>query len=275
MSRPIWQQRYRNQASSRAAYIHPKIYGATPPPKQRRFSLRISLRVWAVLSALAALGAIVWLLFLSPAFVIRRIDVIGSVTPDVLQTFQVLQGRNLLAYSTGSMGDQLRSEQSSIRDLRVTKGLPDTLRIEVGLRAPALRWRSGSEEVLIDTAGVPFKRGTGLTETSGTESAPLVVDTHAQTVTLGTPLVRAAFVALIVKLGQDFPVRFPVSIDHFEIGESTFEVRLVTTAGWSVLVDTTRAIDPQLDAFGQVFTKYHDEIHQYVDLRVEGRAYYQ
>lgn len=224
--------------------------------------------------ATAAIAALAWLLFVSPAFAIRRIDVVGSVTPDVLTEIQQLQGRNLLSYSTGSMTERLRSAQSSIKQLAVSKGLPDTLRIEVGLRTPVLRWQSADEEYLLDGEGIPFKRGAGYTQTSADELAPLVVDKAVQPVIIGQRFISPNFVALVTELHHDFPLRFPVGIDRFELGESTFSLTLVTDAGWTAQFDTGRAIEPQLTALGEVFAKFHEGIKESVDLRVEGRAFY-
>lgn len=274
MSRPQWNQRYQQRASSRSAYVHPKIYGATPRAERAKFQVHVSLRIWAVMSATAAIGALGWLLFASPAFAIRQIDVVGSVTPDVLTEIQQLQGRNLLGYSTGSMTQKLRASQSSISQLAVYKGLPDTLRIEVGLRTPVLRWKTGDDEYLLDAEGIPFRRGAGYTQTSADDSAPLVVDLAKQPVVVSKRFMSPDFIKLVSQLHHDFPLRFPVGVDHYELGQSTFSLTLVTSAGWKAEFDTNRSIEPQLTALGEVFAKFHDGIKESVDLRVEGRAYY-
>lgn len=274
MPRPHWNTKYQQRASSRSAFVHPKIYGATPRPERPSLSIRISLRTWALLTATAALACLGWLLFASPAFAIRRIDVVGSVTPDVLAEIQQLQGRNLLAYSTDSMAERLLGAQSSIKQLAVYKGLPDTLRIEVGLRSPVLRWKTGEDEYLLDAEGIPFQRGAGYTQTTADESAPLVIDLAKQPVSAGKRFMSPDFIALVGTLDHEFPIRFPLKVDHYELGESTFSLTLVTDAGWKAYFDSTRAIEPQLTALGDVFGKFHDGIKEYIDLRVEGRAYY-
>ncbi len=274
MPRPQWNQRYQNRASNRSTYVHPKIYGATAELQRQRWQLQISLRTWAIVSATAALAALGWLLFASPAFAIRRIDVVGSVSPDVLAEIQQLQGQNLLAYSTGSMTAKLRTAQSSIDQLAVYKGLPDTLRIEVGLRTPVLRWKAGDDEYLLDGEGIPFQRGSGYTQTSADESAPLVVDLAKQPVTVGRRFMSPDFVRTIGELHHAWPLRFPVDVDHYELGQSSFSLGVITSAGWTAELDTTRSIEPQLVALGEVFAKFHDTIRESVDLRVEGRAYY-
>lgn len=271
--RPSWRDRYQRGSVGRSRLVHPKIYGTTPRERPT-FRLSIGIKVWAISAAVFATLCVAWFLFLSPAFAIQRIDVVGTVTPDVLSEIQQLQGKNLLAYSSGNMDEKLRGAQSSIRTLEISKGLPNTLRIELVLRTPVLRWKSGDETYFIDANGEAFQRGEGYVSPTDDRPVPEIVDTYAQPVVSGRPIIRKELVAFVETLDREFPSKFPVGVRNYEIGESTLQLALVTEPGWKILLDTTRPVDAQLEATKQVFERFHDQIREYVDLRVEGRAYF-
>jgi len=224
-----------------------------------------------VLSAIG-IGAIGWLIFASNIFVVRTITVIGTVTPEVQQEINTLQGKHILLYSTHGMEDRLRAAQSSIDMLSISKGLPDTLLITVTQRKPALQWKSGNDEYMVDSAGVLFR----LTETADSyKDLPSVVDQGALPVTPGSQVTSPAFVSFVRELADQFTREFPIGIDHIAIGQSMFELALHTDDGWYALFDTKRQVDPQLQALKDIIKHYHDAIHEYVDLRVSGKAFFQ
>ena len=61
---------------------------------------------------------------------------------------------------------------------------------------------------------------------------------------------------------------------HFEVVETTFDVNLHTEAGFYVKFNTMRASAKQLDNLKKVLVKKREEVHEYVDLRIDGWAYY-
>lgn len=270
--RPSWQSRYRTSGLRRERFRSGKLF--TPTPTERPgFRLSVPKPVWLGLGLAGLVGVAGWFFFLSPTFAIERIDVVGDVTPEVQAEVNSLYGKNLLTYSSGGMADRLRSAQSSIRDLQVFKGLPDTIRLEIALRDPVLAWRSQDQLYLIDAAGVAFQVANP--EERITERGLVtVVDTANQPVIIGEQHIRRELVAFIRQLGSDFSRKFPLTVDRIEVGQSTFELTLVTSAGWRVVVDSTRTLDPQLDALISIFASFHDNIKEYVDLRIEGRAYF-
>ena len=182
--RSSWRDRYQGSAARHGRYLHPKIYGTTQREAEPTFHIEFDLRIWALITTASAVLLAAWFLFFSPAFAIETIDVVGTVTPDILQDIQSLQGKNLLAYSSGSMTTRLRGAQSSIRTLAISKGLPNTLRIEVVQRTPVLRWTSGETKYLIDAHGEAFQRGMGFTETADDDPIPEVVDEFKQPVVM-------------------------------------------------------------------------------------------
>ncbi len=268
---PSWRTKYRSRAS-RGRYRNPGIYERTPKNQASRLP-KIPRKFWVAAAALVLSGGLVWFLFFSQVFAIEEVKIVGAVTPEVDQKLQTLHGRNLLTYSATDLRQELATSQSSVRELEIFKGLPDTLRIDIALRDPVFVWERGEERYFVDKEGIVFQ----LNDEPAAQAAEVLVhvrDGQQQPVTLGQALVGSGFVTFVAELARTFPVKFPLEIDHLELGQTTFELTVVTKAGWRALLDTTRQLEPQLDALQQVFEKYHDRIKEYVDLRIPERAFF-
>ncbi|MBI2589988.1 hypothetical protein HYW32_03145 [Candidatus Berkelbacteria bacterium] len=263
MPQPNWRERYR----------HPKIYRATPTYVQP-VKIRLDPKLIGMSVGLILFSGLIWLILFSKLFMIQQIDIVGTVTPEVQTEITNLYGKNLLTYSSGGMERRLKEAQSSIREVQVYKGLPRTLRIEIAVRTPILAWRSGDTTYLLDEQGIAFQAGVGVAVDEQGKSLITVVDNFRQPIVLGKQLVRRQFITMAAELSRTFPVQFPLIIDRLEVGQTTFELVVVTNAGWKAYFDTTRDLEPQLESLKKIFENFHDAIKEYVDLRIVGRAYY-
>lgn len=213
-----------------------------------------------------------WWLLASPTFAVREVVVSGSLNQTVAEALTRLKGSNIVLLRTEAIEHELPQHQSSIRELRIIKGFPSTLKIAVAVRAPIAAWQSGSDHFFIDRDGVAFQSEGELAGTA--DGLPVVTDERAQPVTLGAPLVSRAFVAFVGALDHDFSDQIGNAITSLSVGETTRQLTVHTDAGFLIRFDTTRSLDPQLTALRQVLDRSRSEIHEYVDLRVEGKVFY-
>lgn len=257
----------------RSQYQNPKIHRQTPS-NVAPFRLEVPRRVWIGVAVCTLLGAAAWVIFGSTTFHIQQIDVVGSANEAVRAEIEELRGVNILTYSTGGMTARLKEAQSSIETLHISKGLPHTLRVEVALRTPVIRWERGGESYLLDEDGVVFQHAPGSGMDEVIAGLPRVVDLQAEPVIPGKKVMSRQFVAFIRETTATFADQFPIALDHFELSQTSFEITLVTKSTWKAVFDTTRPPQPQLESLRQVFEHFHDDIHEYVDLRVPGRAYF-
>lgn len=257
----------------RSQYQNPKIHRQTPA-NNAPFRVDIPRWVWLVLVAGMVAGGVGWLIFGSATFKIQQIEIVGSVNEAVQAEIEGLRGTNILTYSSGGMTSRLKAAQSSIETLTIAKGLPRTLRIGVTLRDPVIRWERGSEAYLLDEDGIVFQYAPGAGMDEEVATLPRVVDLQSEPVVPGKKVMSRQFVTFIHDTATAFVDQFPIGLDHFELGQTSFEITLVTKSGWKAVLDTTRPPQPQLDSLQQVFEHFHDDIHEYVDLRIPGRAYF-
>lgn len=265
-------RRFSAKANRQSRYLHPKIYGKTPKievPKELFFN-KHALKA---LLLFGVLGGIIWFIFGSSYFKIKEINIVGSVTASVKSEIDALEGKNLLTYSAKGMTEKIKTSQSSIKDLNIYKGFPDALRVEVVMRDPQMSWKSQGKTYLIDADGVAFQAAEGELVTFENK-LPEVIDPFSQPVKLGNKLVSKGFIEFVKELGNSFEKRMPIKIKEIQVGETTLEVAVVTDKGWKALFSTTRSPEAQLDALIKIVEQFHDDIKEYVDLRISGRAYY-
>ncbi|MCA9388338.1 cell division protein FtsQ/DivIB [Candidatus Berkelbacteria bacterium] len=267
--RQTWRKKY--GVGRQHKYLHPKIYSKTRANKPKK-KIIIPKFVWLALVVVSFIGGLSWFVFGSDYFLVKEIRVVGSITPEVEAAIDGLHGEHLLTYSTVGMTKNLKKTQGSIRRLEISKGLPSTLLIDVVLRKPVLIWRTNGKDYLIDKDGVIYNAD--VDELKSNHNLPLIEDTMKQPVAVGSPIVTKPFVEFITELNDQFSDSFPISITKFVVRETTFEVELHTDKGWYVLFDTNRLVKPQLDGLKDVFEKFGLEIKEYVDLRIEGKAYF-
>ncbi len=265
-------RRFSAKANRSSRYLHPKIYGKTPKievPKE----LFLNARFFKFLLPFGILLGVAWFIFGSSYFKIKEINIVGSVTASVKAEIDSLEDKNLLTYSARGMTDKIKKSQSSIKDLNIYKGFPDSLRVEVVMRDPQMSWKSQGKTYLIDNDGVAFQAGEGELVTFENK-LPEVVDPYAQPVTLGSKLVSKGFIQFAKELNTNFEKRMPIKIQEIQVGETTLEAAVVTDRGWKALFSTTRSSEAQIDSLIKIVEQFHDDIKEYVDLRIAGRAYY-
>jgi hypothetical protein len=103
---------------------------------------------------------------------------------------------------------------------------------------------------------------------------PKVIDKKNFSVSPGKKLVSPNFIAFIVNINQGFFNAVNIKPLDFEVDETTFDVVLRTEAGFYVKLNSLRSSKKQLENLKLVLVNKRPEIKEYVDIRIDGWAYY-
>lgn len=224
-------------------------------------------------------GFVIWFFTAAPWLQVKHIAIEGQATEEVKAEINKLYGKNILWLSVTSPDRIIREKQPSIKQIQILRGIPDTLRVKLIEREPALIWQVGENWYTLDPTGFVFreqklhKKEDGSLDYPGTD-LPVVVDTATIPTKVGQIIVRPQFIAFVTELKNRLPKEYNVNFVRAEIGETSFNVTAVTDAGWSILFDTTRKLDPQLRTLARVLETKRAEVREYVDVRVRGWVYY-
>ncbi len=182
-----------------------------------------------------------------------------------------LLGDNLITFSPGRLEQSVIGEIPEIKHLSFKRGWPTRLIITVSEREPSLAWRSGGVLYLLDRDGTVIRQ---ITDKQG--KLAVVTDTTNLPVKAGERVVPSRFVAFTLDTAAGL-AGLGEKVKDMSVRDTTSELNVNLARGFLVKFDTTRGAGSQIHALQLVLSslaKSGRRPKEYVDLRVEGKAYY-
>jgi len=240
----------------------PKVFQL---PKDEKKNIWPKVIVVLSLSIIVSIG-LIYFIFFSSFFNIKNIEMVGSQNESIKQILEQYKGKNLFSFKIQDLENQLRSANCNIDELKVYRGIPDTIRIKLADREPMFIWQTGDKQFLVDSNAIIYA------EASVNTCLPVVLDKNNLSVEVPSQIATNSFVDFVRQAQKDMQDK--VKIKNFFVEETTFQLTLLTEDNLEILFNTLRPLSDQIDAFDKVYSQYKGEIKQYVDLRVEGKVYY-
>lgn len=250
-------------------YKKPSIFRASKIRQKKEINLpKIPIKT---LLLLIGIMVILYYLFFSGAFKIKDVMVEGNkmVSSDKIES-EIPRGSNILFFKLSKTKREILDSNPEINNLEIYRGLPNAIKVIVLEHECKLIWQSGDTSYLISNQGNVAKK----IEAGETYEYPRVADKKNIPVEVGSNLVSPSFVAFITNISSQFFTVTNIQPNDFEINQTTFDVNLNTEAGFYVKFNSLRSSAKQLDNLKQVLVVKRDQIHEYVDLRIDGWAYY-
>ena len=253
---------------ARQSYSRPKKSRAMAKPKMS--PLQIRLIILGVVVVVLTYG--IW-----HAFGITY-ETVLNVMPgdksfaeaDKLVHSSIGQG-NELTIDTGALASKLQQVDPRLKDVNVVRHWPHGLIITVQLKQPSLAWSSDGQDYVLD------KDGTAIGQLAAGSKLPVVTDDSNLPVTLGSVVAPSEFVAYVTELVPELKAN-GVAVANIDIKDTTFDLYVTTGAGYQLIFDTTRTVASEIVDYKtvmQTLAKQHQTPSKYIDLRIQGRAYWQ
>lgn len=254
----------------RKSYRSPLVYGAS----QTQGDFVLSKSVLKIIIFAGVLGASVYLVLFSSAFAVKDVIVEGNnllLSEDVANA--VPRGSNIFRLHNSKMKSGLLARFPEISDLEIYRGIPNAIKIVIQERDARLLWQTGEKKYIIDSQG-EITREVVAGDEAKIGLPPLVMDQKNIFVQPGSKLLSPNFVSFVTNIHSQFYDVTNIKPGTLEVEETTFDVILRTEAGFFVKFNTMRSSRKQLDNLKKVLLEKRDEVHEYVDLRIDGWAYY-
>lgn len=212
-----------------------------------------------------------YFIFFSSFFAISDVMVEGAsnVSKDELSSM-IPKGTNIFFLKSRDLENTILNKFPEIESAQVYRGIPNAVKIVIYERDSKLVWQSGGRKFLVSSQGKVTKE----IDPAESSDLPLIVDKKNIPVSLGDQLISVNFVAFINNIHSTFFATINIKPTNFEVNETTFDVNLFTDAGFYVKLNTMRSSKRQLDNLKLVLDAKRQDIHEYVDLRIDGWAYY-
>lgn len=217
------------------------------------------------------LFTLVYFIFFSSFFALSDMIIEGTsnVSKDEILNL-IPKGKNIFLLKSRDLENEILDRFPEIESVQIYRGVPNAIKVVITERDSKLVWQSGEQRYLISSQGDITKK----IDPSVASDLPLVIDKKNIPVVLGDQLVSPNFVAFVNNVYSTFFTTINIKPLRFEVDETTFDINLYTDAGFYVKLNTMRSSKKQLDNLKLVLDSKRQDIHEYVDLRIDGWAYY-
>ncbi len=252
----------------RQSFVSPKIYTRTSKEVSVSFK---PVYIWVFL-LVVLIGFLIWWIFFSDFFKIKEIDIDGTLNGSIKTEIDKFYGQNIFLFTVGAKDKELAKKQTSIEKLNIIKGIPDMLKIEILVRSPEMRWKTQDKIYYIDKDGVIFNLEES---TEQFDNLPTVKDTRDLDVQLGSKIVTNDFVEFVSEIINQLDTKTDKEIEEIRINDTTLHLEVKFKDSYKVYFDTIGNLTRQVDLLKKTIEKHDGDIKEYVDLRVDKKAYYQ
>lgn len=258
---------------------NPKIYHKTPRIYEPR---EINYKKYIIFSLIIILlGGLFYLIFMSGYFVEKDVILTNNKTitkDNFLQEINPILHKNILSnnllfFTSQGLASEIAAKMPEIKSARVKKKWPDKLEIEILEREPILIWQTGSDRYLVDQDGIAYSKD--ITNVS----LPLVVDESKKPVGMNKKFLTEKFIYFTKFLKELFTPRTGLNIESINLQESTLEASVKTKEGFTILFDTTRYPEVQIENLNRILADIKNKGEnvadvEYIDLRLKEKIYY-
>jgi len=250
---------------------------------RHRKKRKINKRVIIAIIPLFVLAGLVYLLFCSPVFDIKKTEISGNKEIKSEEIQNILSCANIFLFSGKKIKNELLERIPKIAELEIEKNIfKRELKIklsereEIGIACqanPAFAEATAGKCFYIDKDGVIFENAP---QTSGS-LITLINDFSGRNIKLGEKIFDEKFIGLIFEIKEEMLVGMNLKIKSFDSMNFPIQnVKAMTSEGWYAFFNFNNNIKSQLSAL-KVALKEKIKIRtglEYVDLRIENRIYY-
>jgi len=238
-------------------------------PKQKK-RISFSFKKLKYFLCIAIFFYLIYFVFYSQRFYIKDVFIEGNniLSKDII--LNEVSRANIFRLNVAALRAKLINRFPEIREVEIYRGIPNALKIVVNERDGRIVWQTEDRKYLVSSQGEVMRQivaGEG-------DNLPVVLDKKNLPIKTGEGLVSPNLIAFIVNIDAGLLSDVNLKPNHFEVNETTFDLNLYTDAGFYIKLNSLRSSKKQLDNLKLVMVEKRPDIHEYVDVRIDGWAYY-
>lgn len=253
-----------NNKNKKVGLRQPKIFKSSPEAVKYIWPRFVKISI----PLLIIIVVLFYIIFLSPWFKIKNIEIVGSPPEEVRNEINIHKGENIFSFQSQKIRSKLLRENRNYSDIKFYRGIPDTIKVIFNDRTPCVVWETGAKKYLVDDNAIIYKEDDIMDD-----SLPHVKDLGNLPVQLPSQITSVDFVSFIKQANSELN-KSKFTIVDFEVSETTFQVSAVTDNNIRIIFNLLRPLSDQIDALNKVYEQSRADIKEHIDLRVEGRVYF-
>lgn len=244
--------------------------------EEKKTEFHFNKKIFYLILIIIAVLFMIYGLFFSSFFKVKNIDLKGAnlIDGDQLKkviTYALNEEDNVFLYHGVDISAKIKENFPLVSEVNIQKGLPDTIRVIIIERQPVIVWQTADKKYLVDKEGYGYLEA----DANNAKDLPVVIDSANLPVVLSEKVASKNFLDFIREILEKFTPRSNLKIKELRIRDTTFDLEILTTDGFTVYFDTTRSAETELDDLRRVMAHLNGaKPKEYIDLRVEGWAYY-
>ncbi|MBU1083251.1 hypothetical protein KKE14_02330 [Patescibacteria group bacterium] len=217
---------------------------------------------------------LVYLLLGSQLLVLNKLEIEGShlvVASDIENVIfkDGFSPVNALIFNDSKAKKQILAIPQ-IKTVKFSKQIfSKNLLITVEEHETTIVWQTNNQRFMVNRFGVVYD--------IAPDNSPLAIveDLKNVPINLNQKIITTDFIEFVTSIVANLPRKTNLVARRILVPETTFEIEVVTSDGWTIILDTTRSSETQLNNLVRVLkANIESPPRQYVDLRIEDRIYY-
>lgn len=245
---------------------NPKIYS---PPKETKKRV-IPKSIIILFLVIIIICALFITIFFSPLFKIKEIKIDGEIDQNTISYINQNINNNIFLFDTNKIKNEILKNNLQITDVNVYRGIPGTIKITLFERLPKLIWQTSGTKYLIDEKGIIYYK----INPDEIYDLTIITDNKNLSVALNSEVATINFIDFVFEINSKLKEN-AYDISEYQINETIFQIDAITKDNKKIIFDTTRSSSDQIDALILTAKEHKEEIKSYIDLRVEGKVYYE
>jgi cell division protein FtsQ len=199
---------------------------------------------------------------------VEAVEVVGAVNvnPQAVLELADLEGQSMLNLPLERAESRIAATLPLVKEVRVQRRWPRTIRIQVVERQPWGYWQVGGEAHVVDSEGVV------LADVKPPEGALTIFDRVSDRPLATGDRVDAGTIGLAVQLAEAVPEQLGLQVSRFEFDDAS-GLTAVTSANYQVVVGDAQNLEYKLAVWQSLEQKLGREsmTGHVLDLRFDGR----
>lgn len=247
-------------------FRRPEVIKSTDQVKKEK--KKINTKPLKSIFYLILLMLVLYFAIFSDFFKIKTVSIDGVKSVEILDHLnKTLIGRNILLMRTGHYLNDLSKTFPILEEASIVRGLPSTVKISVKERSQVMILCSGSGGCFeIDSNGYAYQKIQRPTD------KVVLVDEKNFAIKETDQVFSKSFIKFFLDAIDELN-KNSITIKEARMDETSFKIRFITSEGWAAVLDSSSNLQNQISAVKQAVDKNKSDIHEYVDVRVEGVAY--